>query len=63
MPVPSTTLHVYVVPATVLVIAMLGAFPLQTEVSTGSTVTTGIGSMVTTAVAVAVHVLAAPVMV
>ena len=63
MPVPSTTLHVYVVPATELVMAMLGALPLQTDVSTGSTVTTGIGLTVTTAVAEAVHVLAEPVMV
>jgi hypothetical protein len=63
MPVPSTALHIYVVPATVLVIAILGALPLQTEVSTGSTATTGIGFTVTTAVAEAVHVLAEPVMV
>ena len=46
-----------------LVKAMLGALPLQIEVTAGVAVITGIGLTVTTAVAEAVQVLAEPVMV
>lgn len=51
------------VPAAVLVKAMLGALPLQMDVTDGVAVTTGIGLTVITALAVAVHVLAEPVIV
>lgn len=50
-------------PAAVLVNAMLGAPPLQTDAVAGVAVTTGIGLTVTTADAVAVQVAEVPVMV
>ena len=50
-------------PPAVLVNAMLGALPLHIDVTAGVAVITGIGFTVTTAVAEAVQVLAAPVMV
>ena len=53
----------YTVPPTVLVNATLGALPLHTDGVAGVAVITGLGSTVTTEVAVAVQVLAVPVMV
>ena len=58
---PCTTVQAYVVPAAVLVRAILGAVPLHIEVAAGVAVTTGIGFTVTTALTVAVHALAVPV--
>ena len=63
MPLLSTTVHAYVVPPAVLVNAILGALPLQIDVTAGVAVITGIGLTVITAVAVAVQVWAVPVMV
>ena len=63
IPLPCTTLHVYVVPPVVLVNATLGALPLHTEVTAGVAVITGIGFTVIIAVAVPVQLLAVPVIV
>ena len=51
------------VPDVELVKATLGALPLHIEGAAGVAVITGLGSTVTTEVAVAVQVLAVPVMV
>ena len=59
----STTVQVYAVPPAVLVSATLGAPPLHIDAVAGVAVTTGIGLTVITTDAVAVQVLAVPVIV
>ena len=51
MPVVSTTVHVYVVPPTVLDKLMAGAVPLHIAVVDGVALITGIGLTVTVALA------------
>ena len=63
IPTPCATLQVYVVPAAVLVSAILGAVPLHIVSFAGVAVINGIGLTVIIAVAAAVQLFAEPVMV